>query len=129
MRGRRTLQSTHSYNRVLLAVYWLAEDGTVCMETDQVIAREAGRSVETTRRYLRELEQGGVIAIFSRHARTGFVRQIVLLDHPDAPVYVEHFNNFKYTVSRRSEWVSAWAEQRLRKEDEKSTAPAFVAAN
>lgn len=73
-----------TYQRVLLAVYALADDkGLVCAATDKAIAAAAGRNVSTIRPYLRELAEAGVIALYPCDGGGGHW-PLVLLDHPEA---------------------------------------------
>jgi hypothetical protein len=74
---RRTL------DRVLLAVYWLADsEGLTCEATDDQIGRAARCSPRTARSCLLELEANGHIDISLAFQRIHKYRYIILLDHP-----------------------------------------------
>src|SRR3954447_13255941 len=78
-----------SYRRVLLAVYWLGDlVGATCEATNAELAREAGVSIPTVKRYLLDMEQDEAIAVVHvPHWKTRR-RQIIILDHPDAGAYL-----------------------------------------
>jgi hypothetical protein len=86
----KSLTARLNYNRVVMAIYWLSEfSGTVLALTNDRIAAEAGLTASTVARYLRDMELNGVIAVFHRsQRRSPNVREIVLLDHPDARHYL-----------------------------------------
>jgi hypothetical protein len=78
------LQRQLSIQRVLLAVYWLADaDGLYCAATNAEIAQAAGRGVQKTQEILGELLRGGHLG-WSPQGNGIRRRVFVLMDHPDA---------------------------------------------
>ena len=70
-------------DRVLLALYWLADaEGLYCHGTDRQLAEAAGRSVSTVRTHLRALQDAGHVAAW--WGREKIRHPAILLDHPDA---------------------------------------------
>jgi hypothetical protein len=94
MRHRhQRLAKQMSYQRVLLAIYWLADDlGLVCAATNAQIARAAGRGVETVQGCLREMGRDGTVTALG-HADGLPKRVLVLMDTPGGHAYVEHTRN------------------------------------
>jgi len=81
------LRRLTKYNRVLLALYWLADDeGLICAATNAGIARAAGVSAATVGNCLRNLESEGTVAVYADKGLP--CRVIVLLDHPEAATLV-----------------------------------------
>ncbi len=79
-RGAMTREIT--YQKVLLAVYMLSDDGGDCRADDRAIARECGHSIEAVRRSIAEMERRGVVWIFDW--RMGIKRRnMALTDHPN----------------------------------------------
>ncbi len=79
---RQARQRRHSLDRVLLAVYGLADaEGLHCRASTRRISEASGVGFDTTRDCLNHLEDLGHLAIYSEASR----RTIILTDHPDAP--------------------------------------------
>lgn len=122
MRRKQSARAVESYNRVLLACYWLSDDGNVCDASDERIAAEAGRSLETTKRCLREMEDRDVVALFYKPGRPWRIR--VILDHIDARAYLDYFAVVAgYTLNRRSPRVAALVDE-IRREAAQAEAAA-----
>lgn len=89
MRRRRNWQFWLTRNRVVLALYWLAEpDGLICLATPEQIAGSAGRSVQTVREQLRDLRFAGLIYLLGPIVPGDFRWAKVLMDHPDADALI-----------------------------------------
>jgi hypothetical protein len=86
-RRRGTERGRLSYQRVLMAVYWLSDD-FVCRATVGEIAAEAGRSVEATKAYLREMDWDRAITILYRRGCMSS-REIILMDGPSSREWVD----------------------------------------
>src|SRR4051812_15941348 len=90
MRYRRMARKVRrSYQRTLLAAYWLS-DGPVCTATNHELAAAAGVSAATVKSYLGWLEADDVLTLFFRQPDPGRLpnwrdRVILLHDGDDAP--------------------------------------------
>jgi hypothetical protein len=98
-RGAMTREIT--YQKVLLAVYWLSDDkGLVCSASNARIGRECGHSADAVSRTLAEMRYRGVVMDFD--TRDGLSsRKIILMDHPEAEDLVLHIDRAYCCRQRR----------------------------
>jgi hypothetical protein len=81
---RREVEDLIRRNRVLLAVYMLAdEQGLVCRATDAALSRASGVSFSTARGHLHALVEAGDLVSLKNGSRT-HDRVLVLADHPQS---------------------------------------------
>lgn len=85
---RRKVQALIRRNRVLVALHLLGDpEGLVCEATNEHIARQAGLTVESTRRTLHELERDRTVVALA--AGKGYPRRVIVFaDHPGAHAFV-----------------------------------------
>ena len=86
----RNKRVQRSRQKVLLAIYWLAdEDGLYCHATNAELAKAAGVGVETVRGYLHGMEHDGTVVTFGSRRSGTYRRLMILMDHPAAEAHVE----------------------------------------
>jgi hypothetical protein len=100
--NRNQFSRWRSYQKTLMAVYWLSEDdGMRCYATWRELAAETGLYVDTVKFYVRQLESNGIISIPTIRDRRPR-RTVVLLDHPDAATYIHRLRSQRHTTTIRA---------------------------